>query len=146
MYEEQEAQALKQALDSVEFCVDKKHCGLLAKITGQKLDKDFLKVIFADTLRQELLLDNAEVADRICPPSNGDWQVELADNPKLSAMIDESIQAAFRFGYYYAMQESGVNWQPFEELAPLENEMVVSPYCDEPLEKENYYAMQDSKH
>jgi hypothetical protein len=143
MYEEQEAQALKQALESVDFCVDGKHCELLAKVTGQKLDKDFLKLIFADTLRQDLRLDNADIADKICPPANGDWQRILADKPELSAMVDESIQAAFRFGYYYAMQESGVNWQPCEKLAPIDGEKVVSPLHDLPIEKEDLEAMQD---
>lgn len=145
MYEEQEAQALKQALNSVVFCVDKKHCGLLAKITGQKLDKDFMKVIFADTLRQDLMLDDAAKADRICPPANGDWQRILADKPELSAMIDESIQAAFRFGYYFAMQEGGISWTPYEQFAPLDGEAVVSPFSDKPLEGKDYEAMQADK-
>jgi hypothetical protein len=135
MYEEQEAQALKQALESVDFCVDGKHCELLAKVTGQKLDKDFLKLIFADTLRQDLRLDNADIADKICPPANGDWQRILADKPEISAMVDESIQAAFRFGYYYAMQESGISWTPYEQFAPLDGEAVVSPFSDKPLEE-----------
>jgi hypothetical protein len=146
MYEEQEAQALKQALESVDFCVDGKHCELLAKVTGQKLDKDFLKLIFADTLRQDLRLDNADIADKICPPSNGDWQRILADKPELSAMVDESIQAAFRFGYYYAMHESGVNWQPCEKLEPVDGETVVSPYCDETLSPSEFGIMQESKY
>jgi len=145
MYEEQEAQALKQALNSVDFCVDKKHCGLLAKITGQKLDKDFMKVIFADTLRQDLMLDDARRADTLCPPANGDWQRELADNPSLSAKVDEAIQAAFRFGYYHAMQESGISWTPYEQFAPLDGEAVVSPFSDKPLEEKDYEAMKAAK-
>lgn len=145
MYEEQEAKALKQALNSVEFIVDKKHCELLSKITGKKLDKDMMKLVFADSLRQDLMLDDARRADTLCPPANGDWQRELANNPELSAMVDESIQAAFRFGYYAAMQDSGINWQSCEKMSPSEGEMVVSRWCDEPLEKKDYEAMQDSK-
>lgn len=145
MYEEQEAKALKQALNSVEFIVDKKHCELLSKITGKKLDKDMMKLVFADSLRQDLMLDDARRADTLCPPANGDWQRELADKPELSAMVDESIQAAFRFGYYAAMQDSGISWEPCEHFTPMGEEVVVSPLYDLPLEKEDLEAMQDGK-
>lgn len=145
MYEEFEAKALKHAIDSVDFVVDMEHCKMLAKLTRRPLDKDLMKIVFADTLRQDLMVDCAERAEAMCPPANGEWQTILADKPELSAMIDESIQAAFRFGVYYAMQEAGISWTPAEPLTPNQNEVVVSRWCDEPLEKEDFRAMKRSQ-
>ena len=92
------------------------------------------------------MLGDSKGTDMICPPANEDWKIILADKPELSAKVNESIKAAFRFGVYYAMQESGAWWVPAEQLTPRQDDVVVSRWCDEPMNRAEYSTMKQRKY
>lgn len=114
MYEDEEVKALKDVLRRVDFVVNMSQCEKMAEATGRPLDRELMGLVFADTLRQDIMLEHMEDPEEHCPPLAGKWRQLLQNDKEAAGVVYESICAAFRFGYYYAMKEAGFRYCPIE--------------------------------
>ena len=120
MLEEKELKLLMKAVEAVEFTSNKKEADLLAKVAGMENTDKLKRLRFADSLRSELmdlLHDERQISEEVCPPLSIDWQETCENNQDKASMafiIREALELAFRAGYYYAMTDVGGSWQPHD--------------------------------